>query len=86
MTRFLVVATDKDTGETVYCRRPYMTGDYSFSPRLTKSGKRSASHITREMATDFDGPDAIATLELIEGRFRGSSADCWLRDWRIIPA
>lgn len=88
--QYLVAATDKDTGETVYCIRQYMSGEYSFQNGYTIKGNRSKKPAyTLEQATRFNAEDAIATLDLIESRFGGENETerkTWLRDWRIIPA
>lgn len=85
--RCLVVATDQKTGETLFCRREHMAGEYAFAGSLTEKGRPSKRHITRQQATEFSFSDALATWEKIDGRFSLTPAqDRWIDDWRVVPA
>lgn len=82
---FLIVATEKETGKNVFCQRPYMHGEYSFASTYTLSGRPSKAKWQRKHATEFEGADAIATLEKIENNLAAQRDKSWLSDWRIVP-
>lgn len=85
--RCLVVATDLSTGETLFCRRLYMSAEYEFAGSLTDRGRPSKKCITRHQATEFTFADALATWEKIEARFRHVEQKYrWIDDWRVVSA
>ena len=83
-TKFFIVATDRNTGETVYCQQSSRLRDYRFAPNATPSGMPSARRITREQATKFIQSDARELLARIEGAL-GNVEHRWIDDWRMVP-
>lgn len=84
-TKFLIIATDRNSGETVFCQQPSRLRRYRFAPTYTLKGAVSERRITREEATEFTFAEAQETLSAIDNNLR-DAMDRWIDNWRIVPA